>query len=185
MPGRWPTAYKVQLHIHKATQHRPQVAHSLARLPLQMLLAEGRRHEGRSQTFRHTPFHPERAQTPLLIEREGLESVHYAWLTVYRHSGLCLWQGTGQKSSFCRVQCGCQRLQKLFFVSNRLGNQDTTEQRTELWTLDPETLETQEIVPSMPILTANGATNWAPTKVLVEQQVGRSAERAASHSAPG
>lgn len=76
-------------------------------------------------------------------------------------------------------------LQKLFFVSNRLGNQDTTEQRTELWTLDPETLETQEIVPSMPILTANGATNWAPTKVLVEQQVGRSAERAVSHSAPG
>jgi len=108
MPGRWPTAYKVQLHIRKATQHRPQVAYSLARLPLQMLLAEGRRHEGRSQTFRHTPFHPERAQTPLLIEREGLESVHYAWLTVYRHSGLCLWQGTGQKSSFCRVQCGCQ-----------------------------------------------------------------------------
>lgn len=62
-------------------------------------------------------------------------------------------------------------LHKLFFVSNRLGNQETTDQRTELWTLDPETLETQEIVPSTPILTANGATNWAPSKVLVEQQV--------------
>ena len=62
-------------------------------------------------------------------------------------------------------------LQKLFFVSNRLGNQETTDQRVEMWTLDPETLETQEVVPSMPILMANGATNWAPTKVLVEQQV--------------
>ena len=62
-------------------------------------------------------------------------------------------------------------LHKLFFVSNRLGNQETTDQRTELWTLDPETLETQEVVPSQPILTANGATNWAPSKVLVEQQV--------------
>ena len=62
-------------------------------------------------------------------------------------------------------------LQKQFFVSNRLVNQETTDQRVEMWTLDPETLETQEIVPSMPILMANGATNWAPTKVLVEQQV--------------
>ena len=62
-------------------------------------------------------------------------------------------------------------LHKLFFVSNRLGDQETTDQRTELWALDPETLETQEIVPSTPILTANGATNWAPSKVLVEQQV--------------
>ena len=62
-------------------------------------------------------------------------------------------------------------LHKLFFVSNRLGNQETSDQRTELWMLDPETLETQEIVPSQPILTANGATNWAPSKVLVEQQV--------------
>ena len=62
-------------------------------------------------------------------------------------------------------------LHRLFFVSNRLGNQETTDQRTELWTLDPETLETKEVVPSQPILTANGATNWAPSKVLVEQQV--------------
>ena len=62
-------------------------------------------------------------------------------------------------------------LHKLFFVSNRLGNQETTDQRTELWTLDPETLARQEIVPSQPILMANGATNWAPSKVLVEQQV--------------
>ena len=57
-------------------------------------------------------------------------------------------------------------------MSNRLGNQETTDQHIEMWTLDPETLETQEIKPSMPILMANGATNWAPTKVLLEQQVG-------------
>ena len=62
-------------------------------------------------------------------------------------------------------------LQKLFFVSNRLGNQETTDQHVEIWTLDPETLETREVAPSMPILMANGATNWAPTKVLLEQQV--------------
>lgn len=63
-------------------------------------------------------------------------------------------------------------LHKLFFVSNRLGNRETTDQHVQMWTLDPESMETQEVVPSTPILMANGATNWAPTKVLVEQQVG-------------
>ena len=73
-------------------------------------------------------------------------------------------------------------LHKLFFVSNRLGNQETTDQHVEMWTLDPETLETQEVVPSTPILMANGATNWAPTKVLVEQQVGHRTDPESLHA---
>ena len=60
---------------------------------------------------------------------------------------------------------------RLFFVSNRLGDLETADQHVELWTLDPATLATRRIQPSMPILMANGATNWSPSEVLVTQQV--------------
>lgn len=56
-------------------------------------------------------------------------------------------------------------------VSNRLGNTDTADQRTELWLIDPATMETEQINPDIPILVANGATNWSPHEVLVIQQV--------------
>ena len=60
---------------------------------------------------------------------------------------------------------------RLFFVSNRLGNQDTSDQHVELWTLDPTTLVTKQITPSIPLLMGNGATNWSPSEVLVLSQV--------------
>lgn len=63
-------------------------------------------------------------------------------------------------------------INKLFFVSNRLGDVDATDQYVELWTLDPETLETSQVEPRMPILMGNGATNWSPSEVLVLAQVG-------------
>ncbi|KAK9916371.1 hypothetical protein WJX75_001964 [Coccomyxa subellipsoidea] len=63
-------------------------------------------------------------------------------------------------------------INKLFFVSNRLGDVDATDQYVELWTLDPETLETSQVEPRMPILMGNGATNWSPSEVLVLAQGG-------------
>ncbi|CAL8467156.1 g6692 [Coccomyxa elongata] len=61
---------------------------------------------------------------------------------------------------------------KLFFVSNRLGDTDSSNQYVELWLLDPETLETTQVQPKVPILVANGATNWSPNEVLILQQGG-------------
>lgn len=63
-------------------------------------------------------------------------------------------------------------IRKLFFVSNRLGDTESTDQYVELWMLDPETLETTQVQPKVPILVANGATNWSPSEVLVLQQGG-------------
>ena len=60
---------------------------------------------------------------------------------------------------------------RLFFVSNRLGDLSTPNQHVEMWTLNPSTLALAQLQPSVPILTANGATNWSPTEVLVTQQV--------------
>ena len=60
---------------------------------------------------------------------------------------------------------------RLFFVSNRLGDQATSDQHVELWTLDPTTLATRQITPSIPLLMGNGATNWSPSEVLVLSQV--------------
>jgi hypothetical protein len=60
---------------------------------------------------------------------------------------------------------------RLFVVSNRLGNHDTADQRTEMWLINPQTLDTEHLRPDSPILVANGATNWSPQEVLVLQQV--------------
>ena len=65
-------------------------------------------------------------------------------------------------------------INRLVFASNRLGDLKTSDQHVELWTLDPTTLATKRIKPSMPILVANGATNWSPSEVLVIQQVQKS-----------
>ncbi len=60
---------------------------------------------------------------------------------------------------------------KLFFVSNRLGDKEGTDQYVELWLLDPETLETSQVRPIVPIIMGNGATNWSPSEVLITSQV--------------
>ena len=61
---------------------------------------------------------------------------------------------------------------KLFYVSNRLGDTESSNQYVELWLLDLQTLETTQVQPKVPILVANGATNWSPSEVLILQQVG-------------
>ncbi|EIE26814.1 calcium-dependent phosphotriesterase [Coccomyxa subellipsoidea C-169] len=61
---------------------------------------------------------------------------------------------------------------KLFFVSNRLGDTGGTDQYAELWLLDPETLETSQVRPRVPIIMGNGATNWSPSEVLITSQGG-------------
>ena len=60
---------------------------------------------------------------------------------------------------------------RLFFVSNRLGDQATPDQHVQLWTLDPTSLVTKQVTPSIPLLMGNGATNWSPSEVLVLSQV--------------
>ena len=62
-------------------------------------------------------------------------------------------------------------INSVFFISNRLGDQQSADQHAEMWLLNLETLETSEVLPSVPILIPNGATNWAPQEVLVTQQV--------------
>lgn len=41
---------------------------------------------------------------------------------------------------------------KLFFVSNRLGDQSTSNQHVQLWTLDPSTLRSAQVQPSFTML---------------------------------
>ena len=60
---------------------------------------------------------------------------------------------------------------QLFFVSNRLTDEDSGEPKVDLFLLKLDTLELQQLQPEPPVLMANGGTPYGRGKALVTSQV--------------
>ena len=65
------------------------------------------------------------------------------------------------------VRCPLQ----LFFVSNRLTDSSSGEPVVDLFLLNIDTKELQQLQPEPPVLMANGGTPYGPGKVVVTSQV--------------
>jgi hypothetical protein len=61
---------------------------------------------------------------------------------------------------------------QLFFVSNRLADSSSGEPVVDLFLLNIDTKELQQLQPGPPVLMANGGTPYGPGKVVVTSQVG-------------
>jgi hypothetical protein len=61
---------------------------------------------------------------------------------------------------------------QLFFVSNSLEDSASGQPKVNLFLLNIDTKELQQLQPEPPVLMANGGTPYGPGKVVVTSQVG-------------